>query len=95
MQLEEQAKAMQQQAKGLTTSFVTNIAERVPAQRAASVRVHLNVPSLLLQRTSRMVMIEKDGTAAVEQEFDFQITAPAASLELRVLLSRVSLSLCC
>lgn len=85
MQLEEQAKVMQQQAKGLTETFVGKVAEAVPAQKAASVRVHLSVPALLLQRTSRMVVIESDGTAAVEQEFDFQLTAPAASLEMRVL----------
>lgn len=86
MQLEGQAKAMREQAQGLTDTFVTKVAERVPAQRAASVRVHLSVPALLLQRTSRMVVIENDGTAAVEQEFDFQLTAPAASVEMRVLL---------
>lgn len=75
---------MQEQAKGLREGFVTKVAERVPAQRAGAVRVHLNVPSLLLQRTSRLVVLENDGTAAVEQEFDFQLTAPAASLEMRV-----------
>ena len=75
---------MQEQAKGLREGFVTKVAERVPAQRAAYVRVHLNVPALLLQRTSRLVVLESDGTAAVEQEFNFQLTAPAASVEMRV-----------
>lgn len=84
VQLEEQAKAVQVQARGLTDSFVTKVAEAVPAQRAASIRLHLSVPALLLQRTSRMAVIKNDGTAVVEQEFNFQITAPTASLEMRV-----------
>jgi hypothetical protein len=84
MQLEEKAKAMQEQAKGLKNSLVTKVAESVPAKRAASVRVHLSEPALLLQRTSRLVVIERGGKAAVQQEFEFQLTAPSASIEMRV-----------
>jgi hypothetical protein len=71
------------QTRAFSDQLVSKVAERVPARSAGSLRVHLTVPEMVLQRTSRLVIVDSKGCGSVDQKFNFQLTAPVGS-EMRV-----------
>lgn len=71
-------------AEKVSQSVFSKVVEKVPAASAGAVRVYLKVPEMLLERTSKLVPIDDQGTAALGQDFSFQLAAQQASVELRV-----------